>query len=186
MRLLDRIGLLIRADAHGVVESIEDRRLLAKQCLRDAQLALEGKRAHIASLENDQRRLTLETVRLGAVMSRIDQDVDLALARGQDDLARAAIRKLLPLKEAGRRLSEKLGELREEEQRGKERLAIQEQELEIVKTRLGAELTAAEVNGGVEGLERPVVTEDDVELELLRRRPASDPTTTPSTPEGAR
>lgn len=170
MRLLDRIGLLIKADAHGVFESIEDRRLLAKQCIREAKFALDSKRAHIASLRNDQQRLTREAARLGAVMGRVDQDVDLALGRGQAQLARAAIRKLLPLRDAGRQLAVRIEQLQHEEERLQQRLAVQEQEFEILKTRLEADLTAAEVTGDAAGgFERPAVTEEDVELELLRR-----------------
>ena len=47
LRLLDRIGTLLKADAHGVVESLEERSLLLKQYLREAELELNRKRARL-------------------------------------------------------------------------------------------------------------------------------------------
>lgn len=184
MHLFDRITTLIKADAHGVVESIEDRRLLAKQLVRDAKLALDAKRTRIAELRSHQERLTRESKRLAAVMSRLDEDVALAMERGNDELARAAIRKLLPLREADRRLNARFVTLRDEESRSVERLALQEQELEILKTRLQAELAAEAAGRTDESFERPVITEDDVELELLRRRQASGPPAAEDTRQG--
>jgi len=174
MQLGDRIGTLVKADAHGVLESLEDRRLLAKQILRDAKLALDAKRARISELRRDQERLTQESKRIAAVMARVDQDVSLAMEDGKEDLARAAIRKLLPLRETERRLSSRLVALGEDEARATERLAVQEQEYEILKARLQAELVA-DATQSEEPFERLVITDDDVELELLRRRRGVDP-----------
>ena len=145
-------------------------RLLAKQCVREAKLALDEKRERVAELRNDQQRLTLESQRLGAVMARLDDDVQLAMRGSDETLARAAIRKLLPLREADRRLAARLVTLRDEEKRIVERLAVQEQEFEILRARLQAELAAGGVEGGADTFESPVVTDDDVELELLRRK----------------
>jgi phage shock protein A len=184
MRLFDRITTLIKADAHGVIESIEDRRLLAKQLLRDAKLALDSKRARIAQLQGEQQRLALETKRLAAVMARVDQDVALAMQSGDDELSRSAIRKLLPLREADRRLHARMVVLREEESRSAERLAVQERDFEILKARVHAELAIPSSSAGDESCERPLITEDDVELELLRRRQSTDASASPQPTRG--
>ena len=42
MNLLDRMARLVRADAHGVVEALEDRGLLLRQHLRDAEAEVLG------------------------------------------------------------------------------------------------------------------------------------------------
>ena len=47
IRLIDRMSRLVAADAHGLVESLEDRTLLLKQHLREAELELQHKRARI-------------------------------------------------------------------------------------------------------------------------------------------
>jgi phage shock protein A len=51
MRILDRMGLMIRADAHGVMDQLEERSLLLKQHLREAELELDRKRARLEARE---------------------------------------------------------------------------------------------------------------------------------------
>ena len=48
IRLFDRIRMLLKADAHGVVESLEERSLLVKQYVREAEIELDRKRARHA------------------------------------------------------------------------------------------------------------------------------------------
>ena len=55
MRLATRIGRLVRSDAHGILDQLEERSLLLKQHLRDAEIALDHKRARIDVLEDEQR-----------------------------------------------------------------------------------------------------------------------------------
>jgi phage shock protein A len=173
MRFLDRMTTLIKADAHGALESIEDRRLLAKQLVRDARNALDAKQTRLGELRAEEQRLVQEHKRLTAVMDRVEADVRLAMQEPDDALARGAIRKLLPLREAGRRLDERLATVREETTLLAERLAVQESELEVLRTRLSAELAlAVDLGSSDDSFDRAVITEDDVELELLRRRGA--------------
>ena len=40
MKFLDRMALLVKADAHGVMDQLEERSLLVKQHLREAELEL--------------------------------------------------------------------------------------------------------------------------------------------------
>ena len=47
IRLRDRITTLLKADAHGLVESLEERSLLLKQYLREAEIELNRKRARL-------------------------------------------------------------------------------------------------------------------------------------------
>ncbi|RIK91106.1 MAG: hypothetical protein DCC71_25205, partial [Proteobacteria bacterium] len=99
-RLLDRIGTLLRADAHGVVDALEERSLLLKQSLREAELALLEKEARLAALGEEETRGRRRAERCREEIRALDEDVALALAGGRDDLARFAIRRLLPLRRA--------------------------------------------------------------------------------------
>ena len=45
MRFLDRMTTLVKADAHGVIDHLEEKSLLLKQHLREAELELDRKRA---------------------------------------------------------------------------------------------------------------------------------------------
>src|SRR5258706_158722 len=96
MRLFDRIATMLRADAHGVVESLEERGLLLKQYLREAEIELNQNRARLEAVREEEKRLGEALGRAREEVRALDEDVALALAGDKEDLARFAIRRLLP------------------------------------------------------------------------------------------
>ena len=176
LRLLDRIALLLRADAHGVMEALEERSLLLKQALRDAELDLLEKRAHVEALEREEERVRERAVRCGAALAALDEDVELALAGAREDLARFAIRRLLPLRAERDGLEHEAAALAASRGALGERLATQECEFEDLRARVRARLERgdeAETRAG--GFGPSPVDDAEVELELLRRRGAWSP-----------
>ena len=171
MKFLDRLALLVKADAHGVMDQLEERGLLVKQHLREAELELTRKRARAEALEEEERRLGEEAGRLEARAAAFDEDAELALAGGKEELARFALRRLLPLREAARERRLRLAGLREDRVRLVERLEAQEAELDALRSRARAGL-AAEATPEPAPLAPGTVAEEQVELELLRRRGA--------------
>ncbi len=172
MRWIDRLATLMKADAHGVLEQLEERSLLAKQHLREAELELTRKRARCEALEDEVRRVAEEASRLEAEITSLDEDVTLALSGDKEELARFSVRKLLPKRRALEQLRQRGSELGEERQRLHGRLETQEAELEELKrkvrTRLASE-RASDLEGSVAELP---AADEEVELELLRRRGA--------------
>ena len=172
MRWIDRLATLMKADAHGVLEQLEERSLLAKQHLREAELELTRKRARCEALEDEVRRVAEEASRLEAELTSLDEDVTLALSGDKEELARFSVRKLLPKRRALEQLRQRGSELGEERQRLHGRLETQEAELEELKrkvhTRLAAE-RASDLEGSIAELP---AADEEVELELLRRRGA--------------
>ena len=175
LRLLDRIATLVRADAHGVVEALEEKSLLLKQSLREAELELLEKRARLAALGEEEARVQGRAERHRADIAKLDEDVALALAGDREEIARFAIRRLLPLRRA---------------------LAALEREGAVLAQSRGGARRAARCPGGrVRGAARAVrarlarprgaedacddafasapVDEAEVEIELLRRRGAN-------------
>jgi phage shock protein A len=167
MKFFDRLALLVKADAHGVLEQLEERSLLAKQHLREAELELGRKRARSEALEEESRRLAEEAERLEAETAALDRDVALALAGGEEELARFALRRLLPKRRAA--------EIVELRTRVLARLESQEREFEDLQRRVRARLAALRDEDSARALiaETPVA-EEEVEIELLRRRTASE------------
>ena len=173
MRLFDRVGRLVRSDAHGVLDQLEERGLLMKQHLRDAEIEVADKRARVESLEEDQRRLREEALRLRAREETLDQDVELALAGGKQDLARFAVARLLPVREARVGLETRLGEVAAERDRLSERLGEQEAQLGELRARVGARLAEARSRRSTAPAPERQVAEEEIELELLRRGSAA-------------
>jgi phage shock protein A len=172
MRFFDRLAMLMKADAHGVLEQLEERSLLAKQHLREAELELDRKRARCEALEDEARRVQEEADRLSATIASLDEDVELALRGEKEELARFSVRKLLPKRRALEQLAQRAAEIADERQRLQARLEAQESELEELRRKLHTQL-AAERDTQTAGscVELPAADEE-VELELLRRRSA--------------
>jgi phage shock protein A len=172
MNLFDRLALLVKADAHGVLEQLEERTLLAKQHLREAELELDRKRAQVDAFEDESRRLADEIVRLDGEIASLDEDVELALDGSKEDLARFSVRKLLPKRRSALAARRRIADLDEQRARLAETLGAQQQQLEELRSQVRSRIAAARAEEG-DVLARPVpAADEEVELELLRRRAA--------------
>lgn len=171
LRLLDRIGTLLRADAHGLVESLEERSLLLKQHLREAELALDQHRARRDALHEETKALRETIARHDDALRALDEDVTLALQAGKDELARFALRRLIPRRKEAAALRARLAE--RETQIGElvERIERQQAQLEALRVRVRAELSERATPGNDRPwCGEPPVADEEIELELMRRR----------------
>ncbi len=167
MSMLNRFRRLIVADAHGVIDALEDKPLLLKQCLRDAESALAEKRGRLAAEEAQVATLKSRVERLDADLAACDADVELALAEEEEALARFAVGRLLPLRRERAAVSARLeaAEAAVEDLRGV--VKGQSAELEALSLRVRDRLA---------DLERDAVCQaapsaaEEIDLELLRRR----------------
>jgi len=171
LKLFDRIGTLLKADAHGIVESLEERSLVLKQYLREAELEVNRKRARLEAVREEEKRLHDTIKRREAEIRALDEDVSLALAGGKEDLARFAIRRLLPRRAEVKALTARVAERAAEGRALAERVEVQQQQLDVLRTRVRAELAreSAAPDATPWGGE-PAVADEEVELELMRRR----------------
>ena len=170
MSLIDRLTTLFKADAHGVVDSLEDRRLVLRQCLRDAESELAAKKARLGALQDEARGLADERERCASNAERLDADVELALKGGQDELARFSARKLLEARGESERLTARLERISRESGELEERVRAQEGELSSLKNRVREALEAERRRESASPAAG--VADEEVELELLRRRAA--------------
>lgn len=169
--VFERVKTLIRADAHGVLESLEERSLLLKQYVREAELELGRRRARSEALIEESKRLRDELELCSDEVQKLDADVELALAGGEEELARFAIRRLIPRRAAARQLEAQIAQRDEERSELEERLRVQEERLQELKTRARAELARrATAEESPPWLSEPTVADEEVELELMRRR----------------
>jgi phage shock protein A len=166
----------LRADAHGVIDALEDRVLLLKQHLREAELEVQRKQARCQALiaEEDQRKRQVE--RLEAEGLEHERDAELAVEAGEDALARFALSAWLSKREAQQRLSERLQVIDKERSALVQALAQQQPELEALRARVTAFVleSADKSCGEPESLTPRAVATERVELELLRRKRAKE------------
>jgi phage shock protein A len=163
--------MLMKADAHGVVESLEERSLLLKQYLREAEIALNQKRARLEAVREEEKRLTEAVARQEESIRALDEDVALALEGGKEDLARFAIRRLIPRRKEVAALRAQIEQHRAEVAVLSERIEVQQEQFENLRTRVRGEV--ARENESIRfpaWVDDGAVADEEVELELMRRR----------------
>jgi phage shock protein A len=180
MTLLRRFLTLAKADAHGVLDSLEDSSLVLKQCLREAELELAQKRQRLEELGRWREQLEQARAELASRAQELDSDIQLALGQDQEDLARFSIRRLLGARRRETTLAEQLAGVREERERLARELESQDHELAELKERVQTHLTeqrareqfaaVAPEDGDPSRARNDLpVHELEVEIELLRR-----------------
>ena len=170
---IHRLNRLVKADAHGLIESLEDRTLLLKQHLREAELELQHKRARLEALTEEERRLGEDAKRLEDALRSLDEDAQLALGQGREDLARFALRRLIPKRREIAALRSRIHEIRDERARIEERLEGQQSQFEELRARVHAHLAAqARATESSDPFGEPIAADEEVEMELLRRQQA--------------
>jgi phage shock protein A len=178
MTVWNRLLHLARADAHGVLDALEDRSLVIRQCLREAELALDRKRARCEELAAWLQVRERDRERARTRESELDGEVELALASEQSELARFAVRRMLGARQQRLRIDLQVQETRGELDALVQRLAAQEQELEELRSGAQTELAREEARAAAacgaraasEGSWSAAVCDEEIELELLRRR----------------
>ncbi len=174
MGLLTRFSTLAKADAHGVVDALEDKALVLRQQVREAAAELDRKRCRVDAFVAEDKDLRAEAERIEERKTALEEDVELALAGDQDELARYAIKKLLPLRHGAAEIERRLAALAEERASLEQQLAEQEAEFELLESRVKGFLARQGEEAGARAFTDLAVTDQDVELELLRRRAARE------------
>ncbi len=169
MRVFERIGRMLRADAHGVMDQLEERSLLLKQHLREAEIEVARKRGSLDALDDERRLMADQGRRLEAEVSRLDEDVEIARSGDDPSLARFAIRRWLPQSNALRELFERARQLDQQRARLADKLESQEVDLAALRLRVRSALARPSPEPVTQRPEY-VVTDEEVDLELARRR----------------
>ena len=83
MKFLARALRLVRADAHGVMDQLEERSLLLKQHLREAEVEITRKRVRVEALEEGERRVDRETGCAERQLALLDEALHVGLVVDQ-------------------------------------------------------------------------------------------------------
>lgn len=175
MGIMTRVLRLWKADMHGVMDQLEDKSLLLKQCLREMETSLELKQNRMRKLERicEQIRNDLSVREKERV--RLENDLDLAVRKEKDDIAKLLIRKQFAHKADSERLAAQLKQHEEQSQRLAHLLNEQQSQYEQLKIKAAGYLRETEqpfgdaddaVWSSVSATRMP--SDEEVELALLR------------------
>jgi phage shock protein A len=177
MGIMSRAVRMCKADLHGVMDQMEDKDLLLRQHLREMQAAMAGRQARIDQFEETLHAGKRERSRIVQELQNLEVDLDRAVARGRDDIARMLIRKLFPLRKRIEHMTRHLDETAqcldgEQDRMGVERLAYDEIRHRVAMTRERTRsVTPIPGMGPVEtGQSQWAPSEEEIEWELLQRK----------------
>jgi len=179
MGIMTRMLRLCKADVHGVMDQLEDKGLLLKQYLREMEDSLDNKERQIHGMTHNAEQLQRQLLRHGEEMEKLEADLNLALAKEKDDIARMLICRRRCLETACRCLKDQHEAATQEKSKLSAILTDQRLEYETLKARADAycrqadQRLWAEESGVRTGEWGPLdPKEEEVELELLQRKEA--------------
>ncbi len=182
MGIITRVVKIFKADIHGVMDQFEDQGLLLKQYLRDMEEALNQKEAKLARKIALRNQAQKEHDKYDQQYHTLDHDLTVAVQRGKDNIARMLIRKTKPLGSLCDELAGQLATLDEEISQFKEHLSEQRLQYEQLKIRSIEYFHRTEMRVRDKDMRDIIpnnipgeLSEDEIELELLKRKEALTP-----------
>ena len=172
MALITRVSRLFQADFHAVLDRIEEPEVLLRQAVREMEedLASDEQRSRI--LKHEQGQLTARETDLEQTLQELDEQLDICFDSGNDDLARASIKRKLETQQYCKGLARKRQALQETLDDLDTRLRENRARLESMrqKAELLAEETARTRPADNWTIPNITVRDEDVEVALLREK----------------
>ena len=177
MAILSRIIRLFKADIHGVMDQIEDQGLLLKQHLREMEESLVQKEVKLKqmALSEDLARQDYEKAK--KEINNLESDLEVAIKKERDDIARMLIKKLKPLTRLQSDRSSHIDHLTHEIDQFKENIERQRLQYDQIRQKATEYFHRTEIqNEGniwpamLSGNRVDELSAEEVELELLQRK----------------
>lgn len=171
MALITRLSRLLRADAHAVLDRIEEPDLLLRQALREMEQELEQATRQVRVLEQERERSSVREKVLRETLARIGEDLALCLDAGQDELARSLIRRRLETERGVQALEQRLSGLDRELAERCETLAENRARYEDLRHRAETLLDDSQPDARPHDARNYApVSEQEIEVALLREK----------------
>jgi len=176
MSILTRFVKLCRADIHGVMDQMEDKGLLLREYLREMEEELAQKTARRESLAASMTRLKQELAEYDTQIEAAEKDLAVAIRKEKDDIARFVIRKIKPLTQHRDALGRRITDLETEMEQIAGRLDAQRLQYDRLRLQAKTYFQKVGMEKGCPPFLREsaafsgAMSEEEVELELLRRK----------------
>ena len=172
MALITRVSRLFQADFHAVLDRIEEPEVLLRQAVREMEEELASDEQRSRILKHEQGQLTARETDLEQTLQELDEQLDICFDSGNDDLARASIKRKLETQQYCKGLARKRQALQETLDDLDTRLRENRARLESMrqKAELLAEETARTRPADNWTIPNITVRDEDVEVALLREK----------------
>jgi phage shock protein A len=175
MALINRMSRLFTADVHAVLDRIEEPDVLLKHAIREMDEELATSEQRVRQLEHERDALADRRAKIQASLAELLSQLDVCFANGNDELARKVVRRNLETEKLGQHVAERSAANAKDLAELRALLDEQRERLDVLRQK--AELLAAAPSGGADEWGRAgfTVSEDEVEVALLRERQARKP-----------
>lgn len=180
MGILTRFMRLCRADIHGVMDQLEDKGLLLKQYLRDMEGELGKKEAKLRKMVASREQAQRDYERVARECEKLDHDIEAAIEKDKDEIARSLIKKFKPLAyhcDELRRHMEALTREISQSREGLEKQRLHYNQLQLRSeeyfNRLERDAWGKSISMMTPSVAAGEASEGEVELELLKRKEAA-------------
>ena len=170
MTLITRVSRLFQADFHAVLDRIEEPDVLLRQAVREMEEELARDEQRSKLLQHEQRQLMTRANELSQSLQDIERELDTCFEAGNEDLARACIRRRLETQRFDKHLARRRETLKETLDDLNTR--IRENQARLESMRQKAELLAVECRHLADDWNIPEVTvrAEDVEVAFLHEK----------------
>lgn len=93
MGIFDRVSTIMRSNINALLDSAEDPEKMLDQILRDMSSAIGEARGQVAMMIADEKKLAGDLDQSKRLSDEWGRKAELAVSKGQDDLAREALRR---------------------------------------------------------------------------------------------
>jgi|CZKL01.1.fsa_nt_gi phage shock protein A len=173
MSLLDRVGTLLRANLNDLVEKAEDPERLLKQIVLDMENQLLQVKTQVAIAIADEHLLQKKRDEQAKQASEWRRKAELAVQKGHDDLARAALERALSHDELMKGFAEQAEDQKSEADTLRQALRKLDQKLSETRAHcemLVAEHRRAKVVGRAAKARQAVGPDQDQALDRMKSR----------------
>jgi phage shock protein A len=175
MALINRMSRLFTADVHAVLDRIEEPDVLLKHSIREMDEELARSEQRVRQLEHEREALAERQRKMQAALAELVSQLDVCFSNGNDELARKVVKRKLETEKLGQHVAERSASIAKELAERHALVDEQRERLDVLRQK--AELLAAAPSGGGDEWGRAgfTVSEDEVEVALLRERQARKP-----------
>lgn len=169
MTLMQRFTRFVKADLHGLLDSLEAPEDILQQTIRDMEEALAQREQHLASLRTTLQRLQAEQQELSRVAQEIEHNIDLCFEAENEALARNFLRKRLETAQHTRQLARNIADVQAQCDACAQTLATQREQLAAVMQQYRLYSTTPPASTGATAPSASL-NDDAVELAFLEEK----------------
>ncbi|MBC2715399.1 MAG: hypothetical protein HF978_08830 [Desulfobacteraceae bacterium] len=177
MGIMTRFTRLCKADIHGVMDQIESKELILKQCLREMEESLGKKQKKLNQLKTALDQVRNETLQLKREIEKNEQDLVIAIEKEKDDIARLLIKKRMKTDQHMDASARHAESIEKQIRMLTENIEAQKHQYAEMQLRSEIWLQSAEHRKWEENTSRIIpqngwnsISDEEVELELIKRK----------------